>query len=103
MRQEIERTERLDLPTLLSSEIFDCARDNFEKGIEFIRIAIEVIGAQQPERHDRDIGLFTPIEKFNDLLGTFAMAIFWATKVVLRPTTISIEYDTDMVWGLGAI
>ncbi len=84
-------------------ELVHHSGDDLHQRAELFGAAVEIVGGQQPQRDDLDLGLFAPAEQFDDLAGTHAMPMGGVQAGVLGPSAIAVQDDPDVPRMLDSV
>ena len=92
--QQVERAERVQLPTTRRGQVGHHRLDHLEQRLELVGAAAgEVVGAQDPEGHHRDADLVAPLDELPELAraGPVARDQRLTRGVVTGPATVPVR------------
>ena len=84
----------------VAAEIVDEVLDHAQQRADFFGRAVEVVGRQQPQRHQFDVQLVTPAEELLDLVGAGDVAALDLFAEGLRPAPVAVAHHADVLRDL---
>ena len=99
--QEVEGADGVDPPAVGRGERVDGLLDDAEERAQLGLGTVEVVGGEQPERHDLDADLVAPREEVGDVVGAGLVALARAGPAGTRPAPVAVEHDADVAGHRG--
>src|SRR5690606_12499776 len=100
--QQVELIDDAQPPAARVGERLDRRGDDLEQLRDLGRLALEVVGREQPEGDEVDANLLAPPEQVGDAVRTGAVALGGLQADGARPPTVAVEHDADVSGEVAA-
>lgn len=95
--QDVEVADVVDAPAAVRGEAPHGVLDDVEQRAQLDLGPVQVVGGQHPQGDDLDVRLGAPAEHLGDLVGSGLVALLRRTSGRLRPTTVAVQDDADVL------